>query len=78
MLMLDMLNIMLVVSEEGMVEEMIFVLLVFLQLVIFFEKFLCLKNVVIVDFLCWWEVLCSCFKDVCVLLEFMEEVMCYQ
>lgn len=78
MLMLDMFNVMLVVSEEGLIEEMIIVLLVLLQLVVFFEKFLCLKVVIIDDVFRWCEVLCSWLKDVRVSLEFIEEVMCYQ
>lgn len=59
-----MFNVMLVVSEEGLIEEMIIVLLVLLQLVVFFEKFLCLKAVIIDDVFCWCEVLCSWLKDV--------------
>ncbi|VEA49496.1 protoheme IX farnesyltransferase [Salmonella enterica subsp. arizonae] len=39
MLTLDTLNVMLAVSEEGMVEEMILALLASPQLVIFFENF---------------------------------------
>ncbi len=36
---LDMLNVMLAVSEEGMIEEMLLALLASPQLAVFFEKF---------------------------------------
>ncbi|WP_178941642.1 hypothetical protein, partial [Klebsiella pneumoniae] len=41
---LDMLNVMLAVSEEGMIEEMLLALLASPQLAVFFEKFPRLKN----------------------------------
>lgn len=41
---LDMLNVMLAVSEEGMIEEMLLALLASPQLAVFFEKFPRLKT----------------------------------
>lgn len=78
MLTLDTFNVMLVVSEEGLIEEMIIVLLVLSQLAVFFEKFLRLKAVIIDDVFRWREALRSRLKDVRVSSEFIEEVMCYQ
>ena len=43
---LDMLNVMLAVSEEGMIEEMLLALLASPQLAVFFEKFPRLKNII--------------------------------
>ncbi|HAU3220720.1 TPA: hypothetical protein JDH36_004447, partial [Salmonella enterica subsp. indica] len=63
MLTLDTLNVMLAVSEEGMVEEMILALLASPQLVIFFEKFPRLKNAVTADLPRWREALRSRLKD---------------
>lgn len=78
MLTLDTLNVMLAVSEEGMVEEIILSLLASPQLAIFFEKFPRLKNSVTADLPRWREALHCRLKDARVPPELTEEVMCYQ
>lgn len=50
---LDMLNVMLAVSEEGMIEEMLLALLASPQLAVFFEKFPRLKNIIAADIPRW-------------------------
>lgn len=52
---LDMLNVMLAVSEEGMIEEMLLALLASPQLAVFFEKFPRLKNIIAADIPRWRE-----------------------
>ena len=52
---LDMLNVMLAVSEEGMIEEMLLALLASPQLAVFFEKFPRLKNIIAADIPRWLE-----------------------
>jgi uncharacterized protein with von Willebrand factor type A (vWA) domain len=59
MLTLDTLNVMLAVSEEGLIEEMILALLASPQLAIFFEKFPRLKNALTEDIPRWREALKS-------------------
>ena len=49
MLTLDTLNVMLAVSEEGLIEEMIIALLASPQLAVFFEKFPRLKAAITDD-----------------------------
>lgn len=78
MLTLDTLNVMLAVSEEGMIEEMILALLASPQLAVFFEKFPRLKTAITNDLPRWREALRSRLKDTRVPPALMEEVMCYQ
>ncbi|MFK3663150.1 ATPase RavA stimulator ViaA [Scandinavium sp. NPDC088450] len=78
MLTLDTLNVMLAVSEEGMIEEMIIALLASPQLAIFFEKFPRLKNALTEDIPRWRESLKSRLKETHVPQELSDEVMCYQ
>lgn len=78
MLNLDTLNMMLAVSEEGMIEEMIVALLVSPQLVIFFEKFPRLKRAMTEDLPRWRETAKKRLKEVSVSSKLEEEVRCYQ
>ena len=78
MLTLDTLNVMLAVSEEGMIEEMILALLASPQLAVFFEKFPRLKAAITDDLPRWREALRRRLKDARVPPELTEEVMCYQ
>ncbi|MGL4723843.1 MAG: ATPase RavA stimulator ViaA [Scandinavium sp.] len=78
MLTLDTLNVMLAVSAEGMIEEMIIALLASPQLAIFFEKFPRLKNALTEDIPRWRESLKSRLKETHVPQELSDEVMCYQ
>lgn len=78
MLTLDTLNVMLAVSEEGLIEEMIIALLASPQLAVFFEKFPRLKAAITDDVPRWREALRSRLKDARVPPELTEEVMCYQ
>ena len=55
MLTIDTLNVMLAVSEEGMIEEMIIALLASPQLAVFFEKFPRLKSAITDDLPRWRE-----------------------
>jgi len=55
MLTVDTLNMMLAVSEEGMIEEMIIALLASPQLAVFFEKFPRLKSAITEDLPRWRE-----------------------
>ncbi len=57
MLTLDTLNVMLAVSEEGLIEEMLLALLASPQLAVFFEKFPRLKNALTEDIPRWREAL---------------------
>ena len=59
MLTLDTLNVMLAVSEEGLIEEMIIALLASPQLAVFFEKFPRLKAAITDDVPRWREALRS-------------------
>ncbi len=77
MLTLDTLNVMLAVSEEGLIEEMIIALLASPQLAVFFEKFPRLKAAITDDVPRWREALRSRLKDARVPPELTEEVMCY-
>jgi hypothetical protein len=63
MLTLDTLNVMLAVSEEGLIEEMIIALLASPQLAVFFEKFPRLKAAITDDVPRWREALRSRLKD---------------
>ncbi len=78
MLNLDTLNVMLAVSEEGLLEDMIIALLASPQLVVFFEKFPRLKAAITDDIPRWRETLRRRLKDATVPAELTEEVMCYQ
>lgn len=78
MLTLDTLNVMLAVSEESMIEEMIIVLLASPQLAIFFEKFPRLKNALTEDIPRWRESLKSRLKETHIPQDLSDEVMCYQ
>ncbi|WP_330985563.1 MULTISPECIES: ATPase RavA stimulator ViaA [Enterobacterales] len=78
MLTLDTLNVMLAVSEESMIEEMIIALLAAPQLAIFFEKFPRLKNALTEDIPRWRESLKSRLKETHIPQELSDEVMCYQ
>ncbi|MBJ8814903.1 ATPase RavA stimulator ViaA [Citrobacter freundii] len=78
MLTLDTLNIMLAVSEEAMIEEMIVALLASPKMVVFFKKFPRLKKAITDDIPRWRESLRSRLKDTHVPPELAEEVICYQ
>ena len=78
MLTIDTLNVMLAVSEEGMIEEMIIALLASPQLAIFFEKFPRLKTAITDDLPRWRETFKGRLKGVPVPPELEEEVICYQ
>ncbi|ALR78784.1 ATPase RavA stimulator ViaA [[Enterobacter] lignolyticus] len=78
MLTLDTLNVMLAVSEEGLIEEMILALLASPQLAVFFEKFPRLKNAISEDIPRWREGLRRRLKEVPVPQELSEEVACFQ
>nr|WP_318383695.1 ATPase RavA stimulator ViaA [uncultured Enterobacter sp.] len=78
MLTLDTLNVMLAVSEEGLIEELIIALLASPQLAVFFEKFPKLRHAITEDIPRWREALRSRLKDTRVPPELTEEVMCYQ
>ncbi|EMW47263.1 hypothetical protein EC2770900_4133 [Escherichia coli 2770900] len=73
MLTLDTLNVMLAVSEEGLIEEMIIALLASPQLAVFFEKFPRLKAAITDDVPRWREALRSRLKDARVPPELTEE-----
>lgn len=60
---LDMLNVMLAVSEEGMIEEMLLALLASPQLAVFFEKFPRLKNIIAADIPRWREAVRARLKE---------------
>lgn len=78
MLSLDTLNVMLAVSEEGMIEEIVLTLLASPQLVAFFEKFPKLKRAVTDDLPRWREELRQRLKETEVPPDLTEEVACYQ
>ncbi|MFG6655688.1 ATPase RavA stimulator ViaA [Scandinavium sp. M-37] len=78
MLSLDTLNVMLAVSEEGMIEEMILALLASPQLALFFEKFPRLKTAVAEDIPRWREALKGRLKEMPVPQDLSDEVMAYQ
>ena len=78
MLTLDTLNVMLAVSEEGLIDEMILALLASPQLALFFEKFPRLKNAIASDLPRWRDALKSRLKDTDVPPDLEEEVLCYQ
>ncbi|WP_318374951.1 ATPase RavA stimulator ViaA [Enterobacter sp.] len=78
MLTLDTLNVMLAVSEEGMIEELIVALLASPQLAVFFEKFPRLRHAITEDIPRWREALKGRLKDTRVPPELTEEVICYQ
>ena len=78
MLTLDTLNIMLAVSEEGLIEEVVITLLASPQLAAFFEKFPKLKKAMTDDLPRWRENLRQRFRETEVPPELTEEVACYQ
>ncbi len=78
MLTIDTLNVMLAVSEEGMIEEMIIALLASPQLAVFFEKFPRLKSAITDDLPRWRETFRNRLKGSPVPHELEEEVICYQ
>lgn len=78
MLTIDTLNVMLAVSEEGMIEEMIIALLASPQLAVFFEKFPRLKSAITDDLPRWRDTFRNRLKDAPVPHELEEEVICYQ
>ena len=78
MLTIDTLNVMLAVSEEWMIEEMIIALLASPQLAVFFEKFPRLKSAITDDLPRWRETLRNRLKGAPVPHELEEEVICYQ
>ncbi len=75
---LDMLNVMLAVSEEGMIEEMLLALLASPQLAIFFEKFPRLKNIIAADIPRWREAVRARLKEVNIPPDLDAEVQTYQ
>ena len=78
MLTLDTLNVMLAVSEEGLIEEVVITLLASPQLAAFFEKFPKLKKAMTDDLPRWRDNLRQRFKETEVPPELTEEVACYQ
>ncbi|MDU4223986.1 MAG: hypothetical protein E7I08_09715, partial [Enterobacter asburiae] len=78
MLTLDTLNVMLAVSEEGLIEEVVITLLASPQLAAFFEKFPKLKKAMTDDLPRWRENLRQRFRETEVPPELTEEVACYQ
>ena len=78
MLTIDTLNVMLAVSEEGLIEETIIALLASPQLSAFFKKFPRLKSAITEDLPRWRENLKSTLKGTHVPPELEEEVLCYQ
>ena len=78
MLTLDTLNVMLAVSEDGLIEEVIITLLASPQLAAFFEKFPKLKKAMTDDLPRWRDNLRQRFKETEVPQELTEEVACYQ
>ncbi len=74
MLTIDTLNVMLAVSEEGMIEEMIIALLASPQLAIFFEKFPRLKTAITDDLPRWRDTFKGRLKGAPVPPELEEEV----
>ncbi|KZP97931.1 hypothetical protein A3N42_09875 [Klebsiella aerogenes] len=75
---LDMLNVMLAVSEEGMIEEMLLALLASPQLAVFFEKFPRLKNIIAADIPRWREAVRARLKETQIPPELDAEVQIYQ
>jgi len=78
MLTLDTLNMMLAVSEEGLIEETILALLASPHLSAFFKKFPRLKTAITEDLPRWRENLKNTLKGTHVPPELEEEVLCYQ
>ena len=78
MLTLDTLNVMLAVSEEGLIEEVVITLLASPQLAAFFEKFPRLKKAMTDDLPRWRDNLRQRFKETEVPPELTEEVASYQ
>lgn len=75
---LDMLNVMLAVSEEGMIEEMLLALLASPQLAVFFEKFPRLKNIIAADIPRWRQAVRARLKETPIPPELDIEVQHYQ
>ncbi len=75
---LDTLNVMLAVSEEGMIEEMMLALLASPQLAVFFEKFPRLKNIIAADIPRWREAVRARLKEVNIPPDLDAEVQTYQ
>lgn len=78
MLTLDTLNMMLAVSEEGLIEEVMITLLASPQLAAFFEKFPRIKKAVTDDLPRWRDSLRRRLRETEVPPELTEEVTCYQ
>lgn len=78
MLTLDTLNVMLAVSEEGLIEEVVITLLASPQLAAFFEKFPKLRKAMTDDLPRWRDNLRQRFKETEVPPELTEEVAGYQ
>lgn len=78
MLTLETLNVMLTISEETLVEELIVLLLASPQLALFFEKFPRLKHAITEDIPRWREALKKHLKETAVPPELAEEVLSYQ
>ena len=78
MLTLDTLNVMLAVSEEGLIEETIVTLLASPQLVGFFKKFPRLKNALAEVLPRWRSALKARFRETHVPQALSDEVACYQ
>lgn len=75
---LDMVNVMLAVSEEGMIEEMLLALLASPQLAVFFEKFPRLKNIIAADIPRWRQAVRARLKETPIPPELDIEVQHYQ
>ena len=78
MLSLDTLNVMLAVSEDGLIEETIVALLASPQLAAFFKKFPRLKNALAEDLPRWRQTIKSRFKETLVPQELSDEIACFQ
>lgn len=78
MLSLDTLNVMLAVSEDGLIEETIVALLASPQLATFFKKFPRLKNALAEDLPRWRQTIKSRFKETLVPQELNDEIAGFQ
>jgi len=78
MLTLDTINVMLTISEEALIEDLIIALLASPQLAIFFEKFPKLKQALTEDIPRWREALKKHLKEIEVPPELEKEVLSFQ
>lgn len=78
MITLDTLNVMLTISEEALIEDLIIALLASPQLAVFFEKFPKLKHAITEDIPRWREALKKHLNEAVVPPELEKEVLSYQ